>query len=403
MLQKLIDHANLNKLLVIGDIILDSFVTGNIDNIAVSSSVPEIMLSSQNYTHLLGGACNVVQNIHCMGNDVIFTSVCGTEDNSKIIQKLLADLDITTNFYINEKIQIIKKLRITAQKQQIMRVDFEKKYIPLPLNILQNIDLQSIKFAVLSDYNKGCLQNVTEIIDCLHENNIKILIDPKGNDFSIYRNAYLITPNLSEFEAIVGKINNQEELVNAAVNISKNLNIDYILVTQGKDGMTLVDKLGNHHHLQSQAQKVYDVTGAGDTVISTIAVALNAGFALYDSIYLANLAASIAVAKFGIIPVMLHELNSCMSVLNSTPNIIISRKILKKLEKFYLKYDVKYNIYSLQHDIIDNNFILELKKLRQHYDVIYIELKDIKQSIHSLAERQFMLQHLSFIDGIIIG
>ena len=287
-----------SKILVIGDIILDEYWFGNSNRISPEAPIPIVNINNKDLR--LGGAGNVALNLSKIDPNVTLVSSVGKDLDGKIIEKILKKKRIRS--YL-KKINIgksIKKLRVFVGHHQMMRLDFESNKKNYEIKLDQNLkkEIDKSKLIVLSDYNKGALTEVKKIIEYSKSKSKLIIIDPKGSDFSKYKYASIITPNMSEFIEIVGEVNNKNQLIKKARILIKKNNLIGILVTRGKDGMTFVTK-DKVIHKNAITQNVYDVTGAGDTVIATFSAYLSYGKKYDECMELANIAASTVIKKIG--------------------------------------------------------------------------------------------------------
>ncbi len=288
------------KLLVVGDVMLDRYWHGAASRISPEAPVPVIRVGHQEDRP--GGAGNVALNIAALGAAATLVGLVGKDDNANDLESRLTAAGVYCEFLRSADKPTITKLRILSQHQQLIRLDFEQNFDSDDVADLQNKVLSLISGAqvlVLSDYAKGALQNVSELIELGRKQNIPIIVDPKGTDFGKYRGATLITPNLTEFESVVGHCANEDELVSKGRRVLSDLNLQAMLITRGEHGMTLIRPDAPELHLPARAQEVFDVTGAGDTVISVLAAALAAGDTLADATAIANVAAGLVVGKLG--------------------------------------------------------------------------------------------------------
>ena len=288
------------KLLVIGDVMLDRYLHGAASRISPEAPVPVVQVGSQEDRP--GGAGNVALNIAALGSAATLIGVVGKDDNAQDLESRLTAAGVYCEFLKSEDKPTITKLRVISQHQQLIRLDFEEKFDEKDVADLQSLAtslLPSAQVLVLSDYAKGALQDVAALIELARKQNIPIIVDPKGTDFKKYRGSTLITPNFSEFEAVVGTCANEEELVKKGLKLMSDLELQAILITRGEHGMTLLLPDSEELHLPARAREVFDVTGAGDTVISVLASALAAGDSLADATGIANLAAGLVVGKLG--------------------------------------------------------------------------------------------------------
>ena len=288
------------KLLVIGDVMLDRYLHGAASRISPEAPVPVVQVGNQEDRP--GGAGNVALNIAALGSAATLIGVVGKDDNAQDLESRLTAAGVYCEFLKSEDKPTITKLRVISQHQQLIRLDFEEKFDEKDVADLQSLAkslLPSAQVLVLSDYAKGALQDVAALIELARKQNIPIIVDPKGTDFKKYRGSTLITPNFSEFEAVVGTCANEEELVKKGLKLMSDLELQAILITRGERGMTLLLPDSEELHLPARAREVFDVTGAGDTVISVLASALAAGDSLADATGIANLAAGLVVGKLG--------------------------------------------------------------------------------------------------------
>jgi D-beta-D-heptose 7-phosphate kinase/D-beta-D-heptose 1-phosphate adenosyltransferase len=294
------------RVLVVGDVMLDQFVYGNVSRISPEAPVPVLAYHESKAT--LGGAGNVVRNLSTLGAHVGFITVVGDDAEAQQIGSMLAELSRTIALFIKEcGRQTIVKTRFIAARQQVMRLDREPSHdisrdtedkILLEFNdFIQNSDI-----VILSDYGKGmiCRKIPAAIIDKCRNAGKKVLVDPKGKDYARYKGANIITPNLKELkEAADLPVGGDQEIVNAAKTVIEKCGVDAVLATRSQDGMTLVKADGGMSHLRAEAKEVFDVSGAGDTVIAVLAAALSVGASLEAASELANVAAGIVVGKVG--------------------------------------------------------------------------------------------------------
>jgi len=301
------------RLLVIGDVMLDRYWHGSASRVSPEAPVPVVKVA--NREDRPGGAGNVALNIAALGSAVRLVGVVGDDETGLELLSRLKAAGVYCDFLQSEEKPTITKLRIISQHQQLIRLDFEKAFEASDIIGLQDKAKSLVddsQVMVLSDYGKGALQDIIDLIDLGRSRNIPIIVDPKGSEFTKYRGATLITPNLSEFEAVVGGSDNEDELVNKGLRLVRELNLEAILITRGEHGMTLIRPDSPELHLPARAQEVFDVTGAGDTVISVLAASMAAGDGLADATALANLAAGLVVGKLGTAAISGPELRRAM-------------------------------------------------------------------------------------------
>jgi D-beta-D-heptose 7-phosphate kinase/D-beta-D-heptose 1-phosphate adenosyltransferase len=301
------------RVLVVGDLMLDRYWHGGTSRISPEAPVPVVHVNQNE--ERAGGACNVALNIATLGAQCTVMGLCGDDEAAGTLEKLLEKVGVNPQFVRMPENATVTKLRVMSRHQQLMRLDFEDGFIGQDLSRLEQAfaaQLQDHNIVVCSDYGKGSLRDVRRLIELCNEKNIPVLVDPKGTDFEKYSGASLITPNLSEFEAVVGVCESEEALVKKADTLSAEFNIEALLVTRSEHGMSLMQQGYDPVHIPTRAREVFDVTGAGDTVISTLAASLGAGVTLERAMVLSNLAAGVVVAKSGTASVSLRELENAI-------------------------------------------------------------------------------------------
>ena len=319
------------KVLVVGDLMLDRYWHGATSRISPEAPVPVVHVNQNE--ERAGGACNVALNIATLGASCTVMGLCGEDEAAATLERLLKNAGVVPRFVRMPENSTVTKLRVMSRSQQLIRLDFEDGFIGQDLSLLEKEFESQIKnhnIVVCSDYGKGTLRNVKLLIELCNKNDVPVLVDPKGSDFAKYAGASLITPNLSEFEAVAGFCKTEDDLVARANEISAENNIDAFLVTRSEHGMSLMQRDYEPVHLPTQAREVFDVTGAGDTVISTMAAALGAGMSIERAMVLANLAAGVVVGKSGTASVSVAELERAME--NNSSNT--EHGILEEAEHF---------------------------------------------------------------------
>jgi rfaE bifunctional protein kinase chain/domain len=287
---------------------LDRYWYGAVDRISPEAPVPVVRITREE--NRLGGCANVAFNAVSLGAQASLLSVVGDDEASHLLQDLIAKSGITPYFGRDAQLKTTVKLRVIGRQQQLLRVDFENT----PQNEVLSSQTQQFMqllpdhpVVLFSDYGKGGLAHVTDMIAAARKANKAVLIDPKGSDFSRYAGATCITPNRAELQQVVGGWNSEEELSAKAHNLRKQLQLDAVLLTRSEEGMTLFDAQGAAH-IAAQAREVFDVTGAGDTVIATLAALVAAGMSLREAMPWANRAGGVVVGKFGTATVSYEEL-----------------------------------------------------------------------------------------------
>lgn len=297
-----------SRVLVAGDIMLDRYWFGEVNRISPEAPVPIVRVERRE--ERLGGAANVARNASALGAQVALVGVVGDDEAGDTIARQLEAHQVGSFLNRDPAMSTIVKLRVIGRQQQLLRIDFEEA--PNELVLRDKVTqftalLPDYSVIVLSDYAKGGLANVREMIDLAAKAGKRILVDPKGDDFTRYAGASLLTPNKAEFKRVVGSWHDESELVAKAQQLRCNLRLEALLLTRSEEGMTLFTE---HEviHTPAMAREVYDVSGAGDTVIATMAVMLGAGWSLAAAVQLANKAGGIVVGKLGTATVTAQEL-----------------------------------------------------------------------------------------------
>jgi len=299
--------------LVVGDLMLDRYWHGSTSRISPEAPVPVVHVNQDEQR--AGGAGNVALNIASLGAKASLLGFTGEDQAATDLQNLLKAAGVLCLFQPVANFPTITKLRVMSRHQQLIRLDFEDGFQQVDSAVLLHLfhaELMQAQVVVLSDYGKGTLSDVQAFIRLAKQLQKPVLVDPKGSDFSIYRQATLITPNLNEFEAVVGRCADEQQLVERGLNLIADLDLESLLVTRGEHGMTLLSKAEQPIHLPTHAREVFDVTGAGDTVISVLAASLAARKSLADATYLANVGAGIVVGKIGTATVNTEELRDAL-------------------------------------------------------------------------------------------
>jgi D-beta-D-heptose 7-phosphate kinase/D-beta-D-heptose 1-phosphate adenosyltransferase len=287
------------RLLVAGDAMLDEYWFGDTARISPEAPVPVVRAGSAEQRP--GGAANVAVNIAALGAQSVLAAVVGQDERGERLARALERRGVRCELVRSPTLPTIHKLRVLARSQQLLRIDAEQSLesCAAELGVLFRRLLTQADAVILSDYAKGTLGRVAELIEAARAASLPVLIDPKGSDFKRYRGAYALTPNRSEFEAVIGRCADEAELLRKGEALRAELDLTLLLVTRGEQGMTLFEEGAEPLTLPTQAREVFDVTGAGDTVIALLGAGLAAGLAAADAARLANLGAGIVVGKIG--------------------------------------------------------------------------------------------------------
>lgn len=299
------------RLLVVGDVMLDRYWFGEVSRISPEAPVPVVKV--QRIEERLGGAANVARNAASLGAVSALLSVVGDDEAGRTLGRLLEEGQIDANLHVDREIDTTVKLRVIGRQQQLLRIDFETtpshEVLQAKLADFETRVVQS-DVVVLSDYGKGGLTHIVEMIRIARAHDKPVLVDPKGDEWGKYSGATVITPNRSELKEVVGRWSSDDELAAKASKLRGELGLEALLVTRSEEGMTLF--ADETHHQPALAREVFDVSGAGDTVIATLAVMIAAGADWAEAIRVANIAAGIVVGKLGTAVVSREELAAAL-------------------------------------------------------------------------------------------
>lgn len=297
-----------SRVLVVGDIMLDRYWHGTVDRVSPEAPVPVVRMASEECR--LGGAGNVARNVASLGASVTLMGVVGADEAARNVKTLLSEARIADGLISDEQTSTTVKLRINGRAQQLLRVDFERDPDHAAVERVQHCFSQrcgEFGAIVLSDYAKGGLALVRHKIEHARAVGVPVLVDPKGTDFSAYAGATAITPNRHELATVIGTWSDEADLLKRIADLRKSLDIGAVLLTRSEEGVSLFDDEGRID-IAADAKEVYDVTGAGDTVIGTLAAFVGAGFSLREALPYANRAGGVVVGKFGTATIQPEEL-----------------------------------------------------------------------------------------------
>jgi len=298
------------RVLVVGDVMLDRYWYGEVSRISPEAPVPIVKIETARTRETPGGAANAAANAAALGANVALLSVVGDDEPGRKLAELLEKAGVSANLRRDGEISTTVKLRVIGAHQQMLRLDFETR--PSHEVLLDKLAdyrrmIADRNVVILSDYGKGGLVHIVQMIEIARERGKAVLVDPKGDDYSRYRGASIVTPNRAELREVVGSWKSEEELTAKAQDLREKLQLQALLVTRSEQGMTLYQP-GKVRHEPARAREVFDVSGAGDTVIATLGVMLGAGLPLEEAAAIANRAAGIVVGKLGTAVVRPQEL-----------------------------------------------------------------------------------------------
>lgn len=396
--------------LVVGDVMLDRYWHGATSRISPEAPVPVVRV--EQHEDRPGGAANVALNLAALGAPAFLVGVTGTDEAADSLSDSLQAVGVTTRFQRIAGQPTIVKLRVMSRHQQLLRVDFEEAFRTDAVALSTDVEalLDQVRVLVLSDYGKGALKNHQRLIQAARQRGIPVLADPKGKDFAIYRGASLITPNLSEFEAIVGRCTDEADLVAKGQQLMTELELGALLVTRGEHGMTLLRPGHSALHLPARAREVFDVTGAGDTVISTLAGAIAAGEELPQAVALANLAAGIVVGKLGTAAISAPELRRAVQREQGSERGVLSLDQLLLAIEDARAHGEKIVFTNGCFDILHAGHVTYLEQARAQGDRLIVgvnddgsvtRLKGPGRPINSVDRRMAVLAGLGAVDWVV--
>lgn len=410
MKNNLPDFSKAN-VLVVGDIMLDRYWYGATNRISPEAPVPVVKINA--LEERPGGAANVAMNVTSLGGEAKLIGLTGIDEPAKILTEQLQQQHVVCDFVALNSHPTITKLRVLSRNQQLIRLDFEEPFCDVDsVPLLQRIEnaLPQAKVMVLSDYAKGVLSSVEAIIKMAQQVNVPVLIDPKGTDFTRYRGATLLTPNMSEFEAVVGPCHSEEDIELKGHQLIRDYDIKALLVTRSEKGMTLLQIGQPTYHLPTQAKEVFDVTGAGDTVIATLAASLAAGYTLEDSCFLANASAGVVVGKLGTSTVTQVELEDAIRARTDNGFGVMSEEDLLKQVANARQRGEKIVMTNGCFDILHAGHVSYLANARKLGDRLIVavnsdqsvkQLKGESRPINPLMQRMIVLGALDSVDWVV--
>lgn len=398
------------RVLVIGDVMLDRYMSGDTSRISPEAPVPVVRI--RRTEERVGGAGNVALNIKSLGGEATLLGIVGADPEAEVLKNLLVQSGVTCEFSVAPKKATLTKLRILSRHQQLIRLDFEDEFhgeCRETLNAAFITAIKNTKVVILSDYGKGTLQEVQKFIQMCKEKNLTVLVDPKA-DFEYYRGATMITPNLKEFEAVVGACRDEAEIVSKAQAALNQYDLQGLLVTRGAEGMSLIRRGEVPVHLPAKALDVFDVTGAGDTVIATFATCLAAGQDPVMAMRIANLAAGIVVSKVGTATASETELQHALDQEKSYLKGLVTEDELLRLVNMTRSYGEKIVMTNGCFDILHPGHVayLEQAKALGHKLIVAVNddasvkrLKGTERPINKVTDRMKVLSGLESVDWVV--
>ena len=383
------------KITVIGDVMIDWYLHGESSRISPEAPVPVVKFKESKFQ--LGGAANVANNLKHLEIEPFLIGATGNDHFGSLLKEQLKAEKIKFNLTSEKSFQTICKQRLMSSNQQLARIDYEQYFHGGKLTNTFNTFIKNIAktdLIIVSDYGKGTIFNARKLIQSAKKLKKKILIDPKGKDFTKYKGANLITPNKSEFENIMGKVGSKRDLANKAKKMLEHLNLESLIVTLGSEGMYVLKKSNKKiigDFINAYPQEVFDVSGAGDTTISALGAALSEGNDIFSAAEFANLAASISVSKLGTSTVSIEEVTSLETSKGNKEQVIVFTNGC--------------------FDIIHSGHLDLLKEARSYGDKLIVglnsdksisKLKGPERPIIVQSERKKILLALKYVDEVII-
>ena len=397
-------------MVVVGDVMLDRYLFGSTARISPEAPVPVVHVHETDDRP--GGAANVAVNLASLGVSTRLLGVVGADAAAASLEKILAARGIVCDFSCATDRPTITKTRVQSRGQQLIRLD-EENAAAMPGDTMVNAlrkTLDGTDAVVLSDYGKGALSDVVALIAACRDAGVPVLVDPKGSDFSKYRGASVITPNQSEFEAVVGVCTTDEELVSRAQVLLEQLDIEALLVTRSEKGMLLLEAGAEPVFLSTQAREVYDVTGAGDTVIATLAGALASGEDFSASAALANVAAGLVVRKIGVATVTPGEISASLHQRGQGGRGLVNREELLTMVADSREKGERVIMTNGCFDVLHAGHVSYLEEAKSLGDRLIVaindddsvrRLKGDSRPINVLEDRMLVLAGLAAVDWVV--
>jgi D-beta-D-heptose 7-phosphate kinase/D-beta-D-heptose 1-phosphate adenosyltransferase len=397
--------------LVAGDVMLDEYWFGPTTRISPEAPVPVVRVTGSEAR--AGGAANVAVNLASLGARTSLTGIVGRDSNGATLGDLLRNQGIVVDFVESARQPTITKLRVLSRNQQLIRLDTEEGFTAdhaTPLTGALERLLPPASVCILSDYGKGTLSQVSALIGICRRRGVPVLVDPKGTDFARYRGATVLTPNLAEFEAVVGPTRNPAEIAEQGEALREALDLQALVITLGERGMAVIAAVGEPMFLPARARQVFDVTGAGDTVIATLAAGLGAGLTLQDAAGLANLAAGLVVGKIGVASVTPSELRLALHEHGQGGRGLLLRSEARQMAAQARGRGERLVMTNGCFDILHAGHVAYLEEAKQRGDRLLVavnddasvaRLKGAGRPINPLADRMAVLSGLASVDWVV--
>jgi len=402
----------LARVLVVGDVMLDRYWDGTTVRISPEAPVPIVRVAEK--SERVGGAANVAANVVALGAAADLIGGTGSDPAAERLEKLCQACGIAAEFIRNPNSETTVKLRVLSQHQQLLRLDFEAEQPQHDAAHLKGVFAKKLRVAdivILSDYGKGFIADSRSLIVAAQAAAKRVIVDPKSSDFSRYAGAYMVTPNLAEFEACVGTCSSEQEIFQRGSRLCEDNDITAILITRGEHGMTLVSPNCAPFTLPAKARDVFDVTGAGDTVCAVVSASLAAGAELAEAVVYANAAAGVAVGKLGTATVSIDELESALlptgtpqltgivALAELLPQLVESRNRGERIVMTNGCFDILHAghvAYLQQAKALGSRLVVALNS-----DASVARLKGARRPIYRLADRMAIVSSLASVDWVV--
>lgn len=395
------------RILVVGDAMLDRYLEGPVGRISPEAPVPIVRVAD--VFERPGGAANVALNLASLGVAVTFLAYVGNDADAVALTRRLEEAGVETRMVTAKSARTIVKMRVLSQRHQLLRLDFEDSFAAEDHGDLLEVfraALDDHDLVVLSDYGKGTLQAVAEMIAAARAASRPTIVDPKGTDFRRYAGATAITPNASEFAAVAGAASDETDFGARGFRLRETLELDHLLVTRGERGMSLFGPGDYRLDIPTQAREVYDVTGAGDTVIATLAATLAAGASFADATRLANLAAGIVVGRMGTATVTLDDLHAVAAPQGATDDVSLTLRRIAEAKARGERIVMTNGCFDVLHaGHVD--YLIRAKALGHRLvvalnsDASVTRLKGPSRPVNGWADRAAVLAALEAVDWVV--
>ena len=399
------------RVLIVGDVMLDRYWNGDTSRISPEAPIPVVHVRDRKQRP--GGAGNVALNTAAFEAHTTLMGMVGNDIDGDHLESMLTTAKVHCILQRIKHVPTVTKLRILSRNQQLIRIDFEEE--PITFSVEKQLTafkkaLRETDIVIMSDYRKGTLKNAVELIAAAKDANVPVLVDPKQHTFAAYRGATLLTPNMKEFQTVVGHVDSLEDLETKAYQQLQENDLQALLITRSEQGMSLIKRGEKPLHIPTHAKEVFDVTGAGDTVIATVACAIATHQPWEQAIQLANIAAGIAISKVGAATVSIPELRRAAQYEQLSNTGIVSATQLKRLVTDAQDHNETVVMTNGWFDLLHAGHIAYLEEAKKLGDYLVVavndddsvkRLKGNERPINNLQERMAVLSGLQAVDWVV--